>query len=158
MRWCPSFKYNYLFQIQITLVNISTRAYNFTIKRILSALNAFTRKNKRCYIYLPILNTRPSSSSHRRCSIRNGVLRNFVKFTGKLLCQGLFSNKVAGLRPATLLKKWLWHRCFPVNFAKFLKTPFLQNTSGRLLPGVIFRRSSKSNNNESLLLLSFDGL
>ena len=31
------------------------------------------------------------------------------------------------------LKKRLWHRCFPVNFAKFLKTPFSQNTSGRLL-------------------------
>ena len=27
----------------------------------------------------------------------------------------------------------LRHRCFPVNFAKFLRTPFLQNTSGRLL-------------------------
>ena len=26
------------------------------------------------------------------------------------------------LRPATLLKKRPWHRCFPVNFAKFLKT------------------------------------
>ena len=37
------------------------------------------------------------------------------------------------LRPATLLKKRLWHRCFPVNFAKFLRTPFFQNTSGRLL-------------------------
>ena len=28
-------------------------------------------------------------------------------------------------RPATLLKKRLWHRCFPVNFAKFLGTPVL---------------------------------
>ena len=28
------------------------------------------------------------------------------------------------LRPATLLKKGLWHRCFPVNFVKFLRTPF----------------------------------
>ena len=27
--------------------------------------------------------------------------------------------------PATLLKKRLWHRCFPVNFEKFLRTPFL---------------------------------
>ena len=27
----------------------------------------------------------------------------------------------------------LWHRCFPVNFGKFLRTPFLQNTSRRLL-------------------------
>ena len=25
-------------------------------------------------------------SSHRRCSVRKGVLRNFVKFTGKHLC------------------------------------------------------------------------
>ena len=50
------------------------------------------------------------------------------KFTGKHLCQSLFFNKVAGLRP--LLKNW--HRCFPVNFAKFLRTPFLQNSSGRL--------------------------
>ena len=33
----------------------------------------------------------------------------------------------------TLLKKRLWHKYFPVNFVKFLKTPFLQNTSGRLL-------------------------
>ena len=34
--------------------------------------------------------------------------------------------------PATLLKKRLWHRCFPVNFAKFLRTTFSQDTSGRL--------------------------
>ena len=27
--------------------------------------------------------------------------------------------------PATLLKKRLWHRCFRVNFAKFLRTPVL---------------------------------
>ena len=40
---------------------------------------------------------------------------------------------VTGLRPATLLKKRLWYRCFPVNFAKFITTPFLQNTSGLLL-------------------------
>ena len=27
--------------------------------------------------------------------------------------------------PANLFKKRLWHRCFPVNFAKFLRTAFL---------------------------------
>ena len=42
-------------------------------------------------------------------------------------------TRLPGLTPATLLKKRLWHRCFPVNFAKSLGTPFLQNTSGRLL-------------------------
>ena len=33
-------------------------------------------------------------------------------------------NKVPGLRPATLFKKRIWHRCFTVNFVKFLRTPF----------------------------------
>ena len=65
--------------------------------------------------------------------MKKGVPRNFKKFTGKRLCQSLFFNKVAGLRPATLLKSGLWHRCFPVNFVKFPRTLFLQNFSGRLL-------------------------
>ena len=39
-------------------------------------------------------------------------------------------NEVAGLRPAALLKKRFCHRCFSVNFVKFLRAPFLQNTSG----------------------------
>ena len=43
------------------------------------------------------------------------------------------SDKVADLRPATLLKKRPWRKCFSVDFVKFLRTPFLQNTSGRLL-------------------------
>ena len=37
-------------------------------------------------------------SSHHRCSIKKGVLRNFTKFTGKHLRPSLFFNKVAGLR------------------------------------------------------------
>ena len=32
--------------------------------------------------------------------------------------------------PATLLKKRLWHRCFPVNFSKFLREFFSYNASG----------------------------
>ena len=44
-----------------------------------------------------------------------GVLRNLTKFTRKHLCQSFFFNK-AGL-----------------NFAAFLRTLFLQNTSERLL-------------------------
>ena len=55
---------------------------------------------------------------------KEGTLRNFAKFTIKHLCHSLFFNKVAGVRPATLLKKRPWHRYFPVNFAKFLRTPF----------------------------------
>ena len=47
---------------------------------------------------------------------KKGVLTNFAKYRGKHLCQSLFFNNVACLR--------LWHRCFPVNFAKFLRTSF----------------------------------
>ena len=72
-------------------------------------------------------------SSHQKCSARKDVLRNFAKFTGKHLCQVLFFNKVADPELATLLIKRLWHRCFPMNFAKFLRAPFSQNTFGRLL-------------------------
>ena len=75
-------------------------------------------------------------SRHQRCSAKKGALRNFAKFTGKHLRQCLFFNKVADLRPATLLRKRLWRRSFPVNFVKFLRTPFLQDTSGRLLLAV----------------------
>ena len=43
-------------------------------------------------------------NSHPDVLCKKGVLRNFAKFTGKYLCQSLFSNKVAGLRPAALLQ------------------------------------------------------
>ena len=93
-------------------------------------------------------------SSHRKCSMKNGALKNFAKFTEKHLCQSLFFSKVVGLlssyrnqsiylnsklifwflydgnRPATLLRIRLWHRCFPVNFAEFLRIHFY--TSGHL--------------------------
>ena len=69
-------------------------------------------------------NTINSRSSHRSCSVRKSVLRNFAKFTGKYLCQVLFYNKVACPEPATLSKKRLQHRYFPLNFARFPRTPF----------------------------------
>ena len=67
-------------------------------------------------------------SSNRRCSTKEDVLRNFAKSTGKHLCQSLFFDKLAGF-----WKKNLRHRCFPMNFAKFLRLPFLQNTFRKLL-------------------------
>ena len=67
------------------------------------------------------------STSRNSCPevfCKKGVLRNIAKLTGKHLYQSLFFNKVAGLSAATLLKKRLWHKCFPVNFAQFLETSF----------------------------------
>ena len=84
-----------------------TKIYSVCLFTLLFFLHAFVR------------------SSRPDVLCKKGVLRNFGKFIEKYMCQKLFFNKVAGLRPATLLKKSLCHRCFSVNFAKFL-----QSTSG----------------------------
>ena len=64
----------------------------------------------------------------QRYSVKKVFLKFLQKCIGKHLCQSLFfnkvANKVAGLTPATLFKKRLWHRYFPVNFVKFSRTPF----------------------------------
>ena len=74
-------------------------------------------------------------SSYPEVSCKKGVLRNFAKFAGKHLCQCLFFNQVAVLRLYwkrnlwTLLKETFMfsrHRCFAVNFAKFIRTPFIR--------------------------------
>ena len=49
--------------------------------------------------------------SHQRCSIEKGFLKYFAKFTGNTCARVTLFNKVVGLRPATFLKKILWHRC-----------------------------------------------
>ena len=54
--------------------------------------------------------------SHQEVFCEKGVLESFTKFTGKHLCWSLFFNKVAGLRPESLLKRdsnsgvfpWIW--------------------------------------------------
>ena len=54
---------------------------------------------------------------------KKGVLKN------EIFCKkGVL--KVADLTPTTLLKKRLWHWCFPVKFVKFSRTYFLLNASG----------------------------
>ena len=64
-------------------------------------------------------------TEHRRWfePARPQVLGNFAKFTGKHLCQSVFFNKVAGLRPATLLKKRL-AQVFSCEFCEISKKIF----------------------------------
>ena len=83
-------------------------------------------------------------SSHQRSCIKNvflKIVQNSQKNTRASFLISLIISLIyfliffffAGLSPVTILKKRLWHRCFPVNIAKFLRTPFLQKISGRLL-------------------------
>ena len=57
-------------------------------------------KNK--MISLCVSNKKASKADAQRCSVKNVFLKNLANFTGKHLCQSLFSNKVLVLRPGTL--------------------------------------------------------
>ena len=60
---------------------------------------------------------------------KKGVLRNLIKFTGKHLCQSLFFNKFAGLRPATLLKKKTLAQVFSCEFYQISKNTLFYRTT-----------------------------
>ena len=76
------------------------------------------------WVWIGLFSVWSFRSSRPEVFCTKGVLKHFANFTGKHLRQSLFFNKAADLRPATLLKNRPWHRCFSVNFAKFLRTPF----------------------------------
>ena len=57
--------------------------------------------------------------------MENGALRNFIKFTGKRLCQSL--------EACNFFKKETLAEVFSCEFCEISENTFLQNTSGRLL-------------------------
>ena len=71
-------------------------------------------------------NTRVTGAVFRRCSVKKVFLKILKKFIGKHLCHSLCA---ISFMPATQLEKRLWHKCFPVNFAKFWRTPFFTEQS-----------------------------
>ena len=98
-----------------------------------------------CCVYIEKTNTLRGSSQEMFCE--KGVLRNFTnsqentcarvsslitfhasKFTIKIPERrhwprsGIF---IVNFEACNFIKKGLWHRCFPMNFAKFLRAPFL---------------------------------
>ena len=64
-------------------------------------------------------------SSHQEVFCKKGVLRNVTKFTGKHLCQSLFFNKVAGLRP---IKTETLAEVFSCEFREISKNAFFHRT------------------------------
>ena len=61
-----------------------------------------------------------------------GVLRNFIKFTGKHLCQSLILIKLQA-EAYNFIKKETLGQLLPCEFCEIYKNTSLQNTSGRLL-------------------------
>ena len=65
-------------------------------------------------------------SSHWRCSVKKGVLK-FRKFHRKTPVLDSLLNKVTDFQACNFIKMGLQHRCFPVKFAKVLRTSIVNN-------------------------------
>ena len=87
-------------------------------------LNLFNHKN----FFRPIWNIACGkdvlSSSHQRCSVKKDLLEISQNSQENICGRVSFLIKLMAEVCNSLLKKRLWHRCFPVNFVKFLRTPF----------------------------------
>ena len=66
-----------------------------------------------------VINTQKQSF---RCSSKQVFFR-ISQISQENTCVGVFFSNVAGLKACTFVKKRLQHRCFPVKFAKYLRTP-----------------------------------
>ena len=94
---------------------------------MLSLRIVFQRKGSSQANVTSLVSSSKYRRSHQRFFMKKGVLGNFTKFTSKTPVPAPVSET------CNFIKKRLWHRCFPVNFVKFLRPPFLQNTSRQLL-------------------------
>ena len=96
------------------------------------------------FSWINILKKTRVRSTRPELFCKKGVFRNFAKFTGIHLCQRLFFNKVAGLRPATWLKKSHWPRCIPVNLVKLLRSFLTEHLRWLLLSS--YKKREKDRN------------
>ena len=131
---------SYLENLTIDDKSINKRARLFTHQKMYGEEKITSTSNKVAKYFW---SSHRSRTSHRRCSVKKGVLKNFASFTGKHLYWSLF-YEVTGLQPANFLKKRLQHKCFSVEFAKLLRTPILMNICKRLLLEVFYKAVLKN--------------
>ena len=77
-----------------------------------------------------------TEAAARRCSVEKVFLKISQNSPENTCARVSFLIKLQA-RPVTLLKKRLWYRCFPVNFAKFLGAPFFIEHLWRLPPEIL---------------------
>ena len=67
------------------------------------------------FYFFPHLDNPLKKAAVQRCSLKKVFLEYLAKFTGKHLCQSLFFDKVADLRPATFLHRTPLVAAFALN-------------------------------------------
>ena len=93
------------------IITVSLQPYRYCLSNNFS----FSNHDSLIRVFLTMF---ISGSSRAKMFCKKSFPRNFAKLAGKHLCQIIFLRK----------KKRLWHRCFLVHFAKFLRTPFSNRT------------------------------
>ena len=86
----------------------------FPLRTVFSILVAVWRLYPKLENYIEV---RCFKSSHRRCSVKKDVLKNFAEFTEKHKCQSLFLSE-------SLNKKETLAQVFPCEFCQIFKNPF----------------------------------
>ena len=114
-------EYTHVVHLVILLSTLNKFASVFGACSSLFTLNLF------CLLFI-WFQFRLVRSSRRRCSVKK-IFSEISQNSQESSCARVsFLIKEETLaqvfRPATLFKKRPWHRCFPVNFVKFLRTPF----------------------------------
>ena len=104
---------------QVTLRTTQTLITKFIPQKALSYVWQSNKCTSLLYIKRPFADV-----------LQNRCFYKFRKFDRKTHVLGSLFNNNAGLKACNFMKKRLQYRCFPVNIAKFLRTHFLQNTSG----------------------------
>ena len=70
------------------------------------------------------LNTDNRDAIVQRCSVKRVFLEISQNLQENTCARASFLIKLRASGTGTGVSKRLWHRCFPVNFVKFLRTPF----------------------------------
>ena len=96
------------------LIKIDNKSMHVTTKMLKYEDEVFLTKT------VPV--QKQSTSSRPEVFCKKGVLRNFAKFTGRHLCQGLFFNKVAG--PCNFFRKETLAQVFFCEFCKISNNTF----------------------------------
>ena len=86
-------------------------------------ISADTRKHLRSYLY---------TEAPNEGVLKNKLFLNLRKIHRKTPVLKSLFNKVTDLMACNFIKMRLQHRCFPVKFAKFLRTLILKNICKRL--------------------------
>ena len=79
-----------------------------------------------------LLSHKISEQYNEQVFYKKVALKKFAIFTGTHLYWSPIFNKNADLLSSNLIKKRIQHSCFPLNIAKFLRTPILKNVCERL--------------------------